>query len=450
MSKALWSVVLQLSRLGGNVIFFLAMARLLPVADLGAFATALAVFRWSQVLHKGGIADAVVLTAPADAARLAALFWLAQALTVGIAVLALGLIGLAYLGVGALQDMQAQIATLLLVPLFQGASAVQEAQLRQALRLRALALRTAAVQLLSGAGGFALYAMGGGVWSLVGFAVINAVASALLSWRMARWWPSDGPRLVQMRALAPEVMAIAGRGLVAGAALPLIQFLLGLVYGGAIAGGFQIAQRIFQLVDALTLAPLRFLVLPVMMRAKDRSAGLVVRVLRLAALVSAPAYMAVAVWALPVLNALLGASAAGLAAPMVQALAALGPVATTVLGVDQALVVRKGAGRAFLRAGLGLGLSAGCVVLMVPVSAQAMILGHVLASYLALGLFLPRMLRLIGLEVRALLWAVGLPYLLCAGLAACLALPFGAVAFGGGCGGVALCWWRMVRQVGRA
>ncbi|MER5172860.1 oligosaccharide flippase family protein [Thioclava kandeliae] len=420
MSKGLWSLVLQMSRLGGNVVFFLAMARLLPVADLGAFATGLALFRWMQVVHKGGIADAVVLTAPGDMRRMDALFWLAQLMTLGICLLALGLMVLAAWGIGALEGMGPVIATLMLVPLFQGLSAVQEAQLRQALRLKALACRTAFVQLVSALGGFALYALGAGLWSLVGFAVLNAALSAVLSWRMARWWPQAGPDRGAIRAIAPEVFAIAGRGLVAGAALPLLQLALGLVYGGAVAGGFQIAQRIFQLLDAVTLAPIRFLVLPMLWRAKGQGPALVRRVIGAAASLSAPFYVMAALWAQPVLVWLLGRPAGEIAAPMVQIMAALGPVASLVLALDQALVAQKSAGRALWRACLTLAFTVVFVALALPVSAYAGIGSYVLAAYLALAVTLGRSLRLIGVRPQDVARALALPYILSAGLGVCL------------------------------
>ena len=248
--EAFWASAVQWARVGVGGVVFLVAARSLPVEAIGAFGIAAAPLRLLQVIHKGGVEDAAVVTDPADTAGLAALQRVSLFAGLGAAGLALAtapLVGLAGEGVTALA------LALGLVPMVHGAGAVADGQLRRAARFRALALRTLAGQ--TAAAGLAFWALwaGAGVWALVGFTLVQAVIATALAVGMAGW--VRGPA-GDVRAAVARVWPLALRVLAGGMVQPVLQVAIGAVAGLAAAGVWQIAVRVVGLLEALTVVPL--------------------------------------------------------------------------------------------------------------------------------------------------------------------------------------------------
>ncbi|WP_264212291.1 oligosaccharide flippase family protein [Leisingera thetidis] len=435
--QAFWSVVLQFSRFGGNAVVFLAMARFLTIEQIGAFGMAYAPIRWTQALHKAGISNSVVATirdkgretaGTEDGPVFTALFWL----SLGLSLLVMaGLGGLALL-LAAVQDQEQPIAEMMLamlaVPVALGLAAVPEGLLQKRLEIRSLALRTVTAQLLAAGLAVGLAFAGYGGWALVGFATLNAVLSSAVSIIMAGWRPLSGPKWHMIRQEMPRAMTIAGRALIAGGTRPLMQFCIGLFLGLEASGAFQIAQRIYQIIDALCLAPIRFLVLPLFARARERNGGAlpgdaVLTGLKTAGAVTAPFYLGTIVIAAPALNLIIGPENAARSILPLQILCLMGFNITLVTILTQAATAAGHPGIPLRRAVMALLLTAALGLPALAVSAEAVTLCFVLAAYAALSGYLKSLSRVLGLPVRAMLGAVARPYL--AGLLA--ALPLGAV-----------------------
>ena len=307
----LWSVVLQWSRFGIAAIVFLVIARWLSLAEIGSFAVAAAPLRLLLVIHRNGITDAVIVKrAGANKARdTDALFALSLiAALVSSVTLLLG----AYLasGLSALSDdIFAMMAYLALVPLLTGIAAVPEGILRHGLRIRALALRTLAVQSCAAAAAIIAASQGLGAWSMVIFLLVNAGLGAISTSVLARWCPGRLPDGAEIRRSLSLVLLLSGQGLTATALQPILQFGVGVWLGMADAGAFQIALRFLGLLDAIAVAPLRFLALP-LLTAVATSLGnpvsLMLRGLRLATLVIAPVYLGAAAVAPTILMLFVG------------------------------------------------------------------------------------------------------------------------------------------------
>lgn len=345
-----WSFVLNWSRVGINAALFLAATRVLTLAEIGLFATAFAPIRLTQGLHKAGVADAVIVLRRPH--RLDALF----ALSVGTG----GALTALFMAVGAW--LSPMLLVLGAIPLINSLGGVSEGLLRQRLHLRTLALRTLAAQGIAAGLAVCLLATGFGAWALVAFALGNAVLTCALSLVLARWRPRHWPTQRSISLILPKTAEIGGRVLLGTAQMPLAQLAVGLSLGPVAAGAFQIATRMLELIEALTLSPLRFVALPQLSRSTTLRQDLhshLRHTARLAAWVWAGTFVA----APQILAVAVGPTHAVAATPVLRALVLLGLLSALLMPLTQALTARGHTGLVLRRAALSLGLS---VVLIAP------------------------------------------------------------------------------------
>lgn len=258
LSDTAWASAVQWARVGIGGVVFLIAARTLPLAEIGAFGAAAAPLRLLQVIHKGGVEDAAVTTPPDDAPGLVTLHRLS--LLAGVAA-ALGTLAFAPLldrltpgsNVGLLAMALAATSVA------HGLSAVPDGILRRAGRFRGLALRTFLGQLAAATIGLTALALGAGVWSLVLFTLAQAAIAAVIALGMTGWPAGPaGP----LGPVVARVAPLAGRVMTGAVVQPFLQIAIGATAGLAAAGIWQIATRVFSLLEAVTLVPLRFVALP--------------------------------------------------------------------------------------------------------------------------------------------------------------------------------------------
>jgi len=348
-----WSFVLQWSRVGINAALFLIATRFLSLAEIGAFATAFAPIRMTQGLHKAGICESVIILGRSQR-RLDALF--AVSVTSGLAVAML-------LAALAIILHAPTLLALSAIPLLNGLGAVSEGILRQSLRLRALALRTMASQLVAATLALGLLFHGAGLWALVAFALANATLTAALSLHLARWRPMTLPRWRYQRLILPRTSQIAARDFLGGTLIPLAQLAVGLGLGLPAAGAFQIATRVLSLIDALALSPLRFIALPQLhgLRGSAFRAALGNQ-LRLTATVSVWIWAGTCIAAPQILALLTGPTHATATAPILIALSGFGLIPALAMPINQALTAQGHTRLMLARAALLLTLGALCVL----------------------------------------------------------------------------------------
>lgn len=322
-SLGFWSVVLQWSRFGIAAIVFFVIARWISLAEIGSFAVAAAPLRLLLIIHRTGITDAVIVqrAGPHMARDTNALFALSIfAALVSSSTMLLG----AYLasGLPALSDeIFTMMAYLALVPILTGIAAVPEGILRHNLRIRALALRTMAVQSCAAVAAIIAAIQGLGAWSLVIFLLVNAGLGAIATSMLARWRPRRLPAGADLRRSLPFVMLLSGQGLMATALQPILQVGVGVWLGMADAGAFQIALRFLGLLDAIAVAPLRFLALPLLTTVTISSrnpVSMILRGLRLATLILAPVYFGAAAVASSILLLFVGSDHAASSVVLLQ------------------------------------------------------------------------------------------------------------------------------------
>lgn len=358
MSMRFWSFLLSWSRVGINAALFLAATRVLTLAEIGLFATAFAPIRLTQGIHKAGISDAVIVLRRER--RLDALF-----------VLSLGSGGLITTILAALGALFSPILLALsVIPVLNGLGAVSEGILRQRLALRTLALRTVGVQSTAAAAALWMLATGWGVWALVGFALLNAGLTCSLSLGLARWLPKTLPTWRYQTLIWPKTSEIAGRVLLTTSQMPLAQLAIGLFLGPVAAGAFQIATRMLELIEALTLSPLRYIALPQLSRSSDLRRDLYAQIKRCATL-SVWVWGGTLVAAPEILTLAVGSSHAVAAAPVLRALAALGLISALLMPLTQALTAQRHTRLVLIRAALSLTLSAALITPMLALSVTA-------------------------------------------------------------------------------
>lgn len=406
MSTRVWSFVLSWSRVGINAALFLAATRVLTLAEIGVFATAFAPIRLTQGLHKAGMSDAVIVLRKSR--RLDALF----ALSLGSG----GLMTALFATLGAL--FSPLLLALSAIPILNGLGAVSEGVLRQRLALRTLALRTLTVQSIAAAVALWMLATGWGVWALVAFALINAGLTCALSLTLARWWPKTLTSWQYLVLIWPKTGEIAGRVLLSTSQMPLAQLAIGLVLGPVAAGAFQIATRMVELIEALTLSPLRYIALPQFSRSADLRTDLHAHIKRCATL-------SVWVWggtlaaAPEILTVAVGATHAPAAAPVLRTLVVLGLLNALLMPLTQALTARGHTGLVLKRSALSLTLSAALIAPTLGLSVTAATAALSLAALLTALWFTGRALDALSFTPTDLAPAVG-PLL--AGSAMCVLL----------------------------
>jgi len=344
MNTRIWSFILSWSRVGINAALFLAATRVLTLTEIGLFATAFAPIRLTQGLYKSGISDAVIVLRRRH--RLDALF----ALSAGSGAILSAI--LATLGT----LLSSLLLTLSIIPIINGLGAVSEGILRQRLALRVLALRTLAAQSIAAIIALWMLTTGWGVWALAAFALINATLTCALSITLVRWRPQSLPSWQYQSLICLKTSEIMGRVLLTTTQMPLAQLAIGLTLGPVAAGAFQIATRMLELLEALTLSPLRFIALPELSLSKNLRTDLHTHLRRTSAL-AAWVWGGTMVAAPEILTLAVGSTHAPVATPILRALSLLGLLSALLMPLSQALTAQGHTTLVLKRAALSLTLS---------------------------------------------------------------------------------------------
>ena len=383
-----WSIVLQWSRVGITAVLFLFAARVLSLVELGLFATAFAPVRLTQSLYRAGIGEAVVVYGDRPGRR-TALFAIS---TVSGVFVATALAGVAVILKSPL------LAMLAVVPLISGVGAVFEGVLRREMRIRDLALRTVVCQSLAALVAFWMLLEGFGAWALACFAVLNAALSAVAAYWLAGWRPRQAPPLARVRLVMPKVAQIAVRDILNSGLLPVAQMLVAAGLGLAAAGAFQIAVRLLGLIDAVTLAPMRFTALPSLRRVEGSAFEATVRdQLRLSATIAAWVWGGTLAVTSDLVTLAVGATHAAAAVGPLVGLAGVGLISALTMPVAQAIMAKGEAGLVLNRAALFFGLGSSMTIGLLWADATVVSLGLSISAFGVFGWFLSAALPRLGL-----------------------------------------------------
>ncbi len=299
ITSALW----RLFEIAGAEVlsfgFMVLLARLLSPEDYGLVASAALFVVSCQTLLMRGIPDAIIQADVLSDALLDTAFWINLAIGCSLSLVLVGLAGpsAALLGQPDLRNVMFGLAPL--PPLF-AAIGIYHAQLRREMKFRKLAMRTHAAVLGGGGAGVALALSGAGYWSLVGqqlsYTIANLLVIAFASgWRPRLRFDRDGARF--LRGFGSTVSAAALLDTLSHGGLA---FIVGLRQPAAMVGMFFMARRVVFSLSMFTHWSVNELSLPVLSRVaadpeKHREA--VYMCLKLASLITVPAFAGVAVFA---------------------------------------------------------------------------------------------------------------------------------------------------------
>ncbi|HMJ14524.1 MAG TPA: oligosaccharide flippase family protein, partial [Polyangiaceae bacterium] len=337
-----WSALLQAARLGINALVFLVLARVLPLAEVGAFSVAFAIAQLAQSLVRAGVLETVIAAERHDDAYLSA----AHAVVIACGAASSALLVLAgailwWLNADARTGLF--LLALAVLPLSDAWGVVPDAVMRRALRFRALAIRTTLALTAAGAAALAAGFAGFGAWALAAFSVAGSVLSSALALAMCgrriplRWGP-------EAREIAQPAARLALSALATASILPVSQVAVGAIAGHAAAGAYAIAQRLVGLLTAMTVEPARSVALPFLSRVtadEETRRRAVIQGLGLMITIMTPLYFGLYATAPVALPLLLGENGAR-SAPVVAALCwQYVPLAISVIVAQLLLAVRQ-------------------------------------------------------------------------------------------------------------
>lgn len=350
--SGVWSIVLQWSRLGLNAIVFIILSRWLTLSEIGLAAAAQAPILYIQQIQTSVFPDAVVQERDDRQESLSTLFWIATACGVLLSLVLL----VSADSIGRLLDQPlvgSYLRAISVCPTLISLGVVLDGQLRKRLETRRLAIRTAVSSLVAGSVAIVLAYLDFGAWALVFF----TLASATLGTVMLFWVEAWRPKLVFDRAIArvqaPILVSLTGRYVISAAVFPMLQLLITANLGAVAAGVFQVAQRFYQMIDSITVTPIRFLALPLFARLKDDRALLterMVKALSVTSLTGFPAYLGMIAVSQDVLPLLVGSENGVPAIEVLRALCFYGPFALLIHLVNIALTSQGLASVVFRRA----------------------------------------------------------------------------------------------------
>jgi PST family polysaccharide transporter len=244
---------------GGQILAQLAwtvvMARLLAPADFGLVAMVMPLVVLMGVVSDMGLTQAVLQRPRLDYAELSNLFWLAQAVHLGLFVLFLAVCPLIGLFYGREEVTWIAAAYCAVLPI-SGLSAVHGALMTRRLQFA----RVGAVKLLSfmagAAAGVAVGAVWQTYWALVAMGITTSLAGVALSWVASGWVPGKPRRDVDVRGLLGFGGNVASHRLTTFLAGNADTVLVGKVWGEVALGFYDRAFRLMVTPTSLITRPL--------------------------------------------------------------------------------------------------------------------------------------------------------------------------------------------------
>jgi O-antigen/teichoic acid export membrane protein len=293
-----WSILQTWSGMVFGFVVLIVLGRLLGPEAYGLLAMAMIVITFGDLfVSDSGFGEAIIQRKELNDDHCDAAFWL----LLGSSVVAMAVFMVIAPLVAASFD-QPLVADLvrvlsLILPL-SALSAVPSALLSRELRFRALAARG----LISGTGGgiaaIGMALAGWGVWSLVGFHLVQKVLAVAVAWTAHRWRPRFSFSSRHARELWTFSIAMFGIRVLQFAEMALMRGLLGFFFGPVVLGYFFMARRVTNLMHQLLTTPTSRVALPTFAQVqadRERAKRLLRSGIRMLGLIAVPSYAGVIV-----------------------------------------------------------------------------------------------------------------------------------------------------------
>lgn len=429
VSALIWSAAGQVGATGLSTMFVLIFARFVSPEDFGIFAIGSLLAALSAHLSGLGLSTALVQRATFDDDVFSTAFWIsvgtATALAVAITALA-GPIAALFSAV----ELGEIVPFMALAMVMANATALLSAILRREMNMKALANRTIAANLTSGAVATPLVINGYGAYALVTQYVIAAGLTLILTIFLTGW----RARLQFQRNIASELLRygipVMKADFVSVFNMESPKFFIGLFLGTTTLGIYSMASRLLNMllmIFATTLSSVAFPLLSETNRTTpERMKEMHLRILRLAALVYAPLFVLLAILSEEVVAIALGPNWAG--AGNVTAILCLAGIPLSLGYVNGATAMALGYSQMRYRCIL-VGAVIGTLLLAVMAPFGLIWAGGalLLRSLVAETLLAKRVLRLASVPMRDLVPLLKVPVLGSGGIAVVAGLIYWAL-----------------------
>jgi PST family polysaccharide transporter len=305
---AAWSAAGSWIEQAVTAINFLVIARLVGVEAFGIAAMAFAFLFLGEFLVRDTLTEAIVERRTLEDGRLEATFvaLIAFSLVVVVALVCISRLAAKVYGVPAVGPLLlAASPTVLMI----GAAGVSTALLRRQLAYRVLAIRTVLGVIAGGIVGIIMALNGFGAWSLVGQRLTEVSINSATAFSAAGWMPKRWPNRSDfglLRGLGPKVVLLRSMMLII-AQTPTVA--LGIFAEPRAAGLFAFAWRLVEIVRSLIVRPLQGVAqsaIAAMRRKHAATDEFLLDLSNLAAWVTFPAFVGLALIANPLVEFLLG------------------------------------------------------------------------------------------------------------------------------------------------
>jgi teichuronic acid exporter len=230
------------------VAVFYVASRFLTPHDFGLVALAVSIVSIASALAPAAFGEALVQRAEVLGAHLDTVFWLclAAAVVLFLPVVAVAPAAAAWLGEPALALLLPFVGARLF---FDMLAVVPHALIVRRMQFRLIALRTVVANGVAAILCLGLLFLGYGFWALAASQVATAVVTALVEFRVAGWRPGRQVGAAALRQLAGYGLWASGSQVLN--VLKIDQFLIGVLGGTVMAGLYNFAQRLFQMLTGL-------------------------------------------------------------------------------------------------------------------------------------------------------------------------------------------------------
>jgi O-antigen/teichoic acid export membrane protein len=291
-----WSAVERAATQGISFIVVLLLARILGPENYGLVTLAATIALLGQMLLGETFSQALIQQKTLEPAHIASLFWTLLGAGVFAAASQVLLAGwfAAFFAQPALAPIVRALAPLLVLSALQ---AVPMAMFKRALDFRALAAASATGTLLGGVTGVSLAYAGFGPWSLVANLLVQNACTTIAIWRQAQFRPPVLFSLRHLRELWSYGQYTFLVRIAAFAANQSPRLLIGYLFGPAALGAFSLGLRVVEILYQLLSLPAVNVTVPVIAKIREdsnRLARTVLTATQLAAMISAPVFVALA------------------------------------------------------------------------------------------------------------------------------------------------------------
>lgn len=269
-SAVIWAFLMNWGLRGFSSLFVVILAAFVGPTEFGLMGIAMAYILFARMLLEQGLTSAVVQRKDLTHGHLNAVFWVTMGVSVALCAASWLLAGW-WASVQAVDSPQlASIIRVLALTLpLTGLTIVQQADLRRRMDFKSLAVRSNVSVLIGGVAGIASALMGAGVWALVVQSVTFSVVSVVLLWSLGQFRPALSFSFARFREIASFSGAVFVDTVGNFVNRQADAIVMGLFFGPATVGLYQVGARLRDLVVTLTGRSLTAVSLPEFSRFQD-------------------------------------------------------------------------------------------------------------------------------------------------------------------------------------